>query len=111
MEFITGWTSTVSRTLQRLRSDERWLAADLAIRGFGGALLGLCAAVACWLYRSVHRAPAHPASALELILGLAVASCWVTGWAALGQGQGLFRLIEVPGRPVHFHPVDRGVTP
>jgi hypothetical protein len=90
--------------VQRLRSAERWRAADLAIRAAGGAVLALGAAAAWWLHRSVNRAPGHQASVAELAAGLVVVLCWACGWAAIGEGQGLFRLVTVPGRHIGLNP-------
>jgi len=84
--------------LHRLQSAERWFVGDLAIRGIGCLLLGLCAAAAWWLYRLVHQPPAHPASLAELAAGALTVVSWATGWAALGEGQGLFKRVTVPGR-------------
>lgn len=90
--------------VQRLQSAERWLAADLAIRGLGCVLLGLCALAAWWLYRMVQRPPAHPATLGELATGAGAVISWACGWALLGEGQGLFRLVAVPGRYARFSP-------
>lgn len=91
--------------LQRLR----WRAADIAIRGVGALLLGVCAVSVCWLYRSVHRPPTHTTSVLEFAAAALVVLCWASGWAAIAEGQGLFRLVEVPGRYAHLDSVNRGI--
>ncbi|MBY8828949.1 hypothetical protein [Hephaestia mangrovi] len=90
--------------VQRLQSAERWLAADLAIRGLGCVLLGLCALAAWWLYRMVQRPPAHPVTLGEFATGAGAVISWACGWALLGEGQGLFRLVVVPGRHARFKP-------
>ena len=33
---------------------------------------------------------------------------WECGWAALGEGQGLFRLVELAGRYAYLDPVHKG---
>ncbi|HEU4961538.1 MAG TPA: hypothetical protein VFT56_14175 [Sphingomonas sp.] len=79
---------------------------DLVIRALGCVLLGVCAITAWWLYRSVHRPPAHPADAGELTEGALAVLSWAGGWAALGEGQGLFQRIAVPAAaasPVPHH--------
>ena len=98
------------QALQRLRSGERWWAADIAIRGVGVLLLGACAASADWLYRTDHRPPTHASGALEVAEALLIVLCWALGWAAVGEGQGLFRLVELPGRYAHFDPNDKGIS-
>jgi hypothetical protein len=90
---------------QRLRRR----AADIAIRSVGALLLGLCAASACWLYRSVNRPPVHATSALEFAATALVVLCWALGWAAVGEGQALFRLVEAPGRCAHLDSIDKGI--
>jgi len=94
----------VHDVLRRLRSGERWLAADLAIRALGCAVLALGTAAGWWLYRAVNRPPSHPATLGEFAAGFLVVVCWSCGWGAIGEGQGLFRLVEVPGRHARFDP-------
>lgn len=84
--------------LERLQSAERWLAADLAIRGLGCALLALCALAAWALYRMVNRPLSHSATIGELAAGAAAVVSWACGWALVGEGKGLFRRVAVPGR-------------
>ena len=88
--------------LQRLQAPRRWPAADRAIRALGCAVLGCCALAAWTLYRAVHRPPAHPATIGELASGAASVICWALGWALVGEGQGLFRRVAVPGRHTRF---------
>jgi hypothetical protein len=94
--------------MQRLGSDQRRWRADIAIRGVGALLLGVAAASACWLYRLAHRFPVHAPGLLELGVAMLVVLGWGCGWAALGEGQGLFRPVELPGRHAHLEPVDKG---
>lgn len=91
-------------TTRDIHSVERWLAVDLAIRGIGCVLLGLCALAAWGLYRAVHRPPAHPATIGELAAGAGAVISWACGWALLGEGKGLFRQVAVPGRYARFTP-------
>ncbi|MGN6377284.1 MAG: hypothetical protein ACTHMG_17245 [Sphingomonas sp.] len=87
--------------LERLQSPEPWPAADLALRGAGGMLLALCA-VALWvLYRLVQRPPLHPATLAELAAAAGSVITWGCGWAALGEGKGLFRRVVAAGRHPH----------
>lgn len=50
----------------------------------------------------------HAPSLIELGVAMLVVAGWGCGWAALGEGQGLFRLVELPGRYAHLDPVDKG---
>ncbi|MET0309370.1 MAG: hypothetical protein ABW023_11735 [Sphingomonas sp.] len=86
--------------LRRLESDKPGWAAQIAVRSAGLALLGLCAAAAWWLHRSVNQPPHHGATLLEFIAGLLAVASGCVGWALFGEGPGLFRLIPVPGRTI-----------
>lgn len=86
--------------LRRLESDRPGWAAQIAVRSAGLALLGLSAAVAWWLHRSVNQAPSHGATLIELAAGLLAVASGCLGWALLGEGPGLFHLIPVPGRTI-----------
>jgi len=94
--------------VQRLDSGERSSRTDIAIRGVGALLLGIAAACGCWLYRLAHRLPPHAPGLLEFGVAILVVLGWGCGWAALGEGQGLFRLVELPGRYAHLEPVYKG---
>lgn len=95
--------------LRRLRSDDRWWAADIATRGIGTLLLGVCAASACWLYRSIHRPPAHAANVLEFAAAALAVLCWTSGWATVAEGQKLFRLVKATGHYTHLDSVNEGI--
>lgn len=86
--------------LRRLESDRPGWAVQIAVRSAGLALLGLCAATAWWLHRSVHQLPPHGATLLEYAAALLTVASGCLGWALLGEGPGLFRLIPVPGRTI-----------
>ncbi len=85
---------------RRLESNQPGWAAQIAVRSAGLALLGLCAAAAWWLHRSVSQLPAHSATFLEFAAAALAVSSGCLGWALLGEGPGLFRLIPVPGRTI-----------
>lgn len=87
-----------SRIMRRLESGERWWAAEIVLRSFGLALLGLCAAASWWLYRLVHQPPPHEARPLEMAVALVVVLGWSLGWSFLVVGPGLFKLVPVPSR-------------
>jgi hypothetical protein len=90
----------VAAILRRLESDRPGWAAQIAVRSAGLALLGLCAAAAWWLHRSVHQLPHHSGTILEFAAAALAVISGCLGWALLGEGPGLFRLIPVPGRSV-----------
>ncbi|MCM8730075.1 hypothetical protein ACFO8O_03700 [Hephaestia sp. GCM10023244] len=96
--------------LQRLRSGQRWLAADLAIRTLGCGLLGLCAAAVWWLYTAVQHAPSQPADLRDLAAAMLAVLCWAGGWVALAEGQKLFQLVEIPGRDGQIDPINKGIS-
>jgi hypothetical protein len=100
--------SNVHAAVQRLGSDQRRWRADIAIRGVGALLLGIAAACACWLHRLAHRLPVHTPGLLDFCVAMLVVLGWGCGWAALGEGQGLFRLVELPGRHAPLDLVDKG---
>jgi hypothetical protein len=87
----------MSAIMRRLESGERWWAAEAALRFFGLAMLALGAAAVIWLYGSVQQPPRHEASASELFASLVAVSGWCLGWPFLVVGQGLFKLVRVPG--------------
>ena len=97
----------MGRIMRRLETGERWWAAEIALRSFGLALLGLCAASALWLYRSAHQPPLHDARAFEYGAALVAFMSWSLGGALLVEGAGLFKLIPVPPRHRRFHPDQR----
>jgi hypothetical protein len=88
----------VAAILRRLESERPGWAAQIAVRSAGLALLGLCAAAAWWLHRSVHQLPPHSAGLLEFAAAALAVTSGCLGWALLGEGPGLFRLIPNPGR-------------
>lgn len=89
----------MGRMMQRLQSGERWLAAEIALRGFGLFMLALCALSTLCLYHAVHRPPVHhQPDAIEFALALGAATGWSIGWSFLVEGPGLFRLVDVPAR-------------
>lgn len=92
----------MGRIMRRLESGEHWWAAEIVLRAFGLGLLGLCAASALWLFRSVHQPPPHDARAAEYLAALVAFFGWSLGWAFLAEGPGLFKLIEVPARYQRF---------
>lgn len=94
----------MGRMMRRLESGERWWAAEIALRSFGLALLGLCAASVIWLYRLVHQPPPHDPRPLEFLAALIVFLSWSLGWSFLVEGPGLFKLIELPARHWRFTP-------
>jgi hypothetical protein len=88
----------VAAILRRLESDRPSWAVQIAVRSAGVALLGLCAAAAWWLHRSVSQLPHHGATFLEFAAAALAVASGCLGWALLGEGPGLFRLIPNPGR-------------
>lgn len=88
--------------LLRLGKGNRWWAAEIVLRAFGAALLGICAAASWWLRRSVAQPPAHAATLLEFALAVLIVASFGLGLAFLFEGPGLFRLIPVPGRHGQF---------
>lgn len=84
--------------MRRLEEGERSWPAEVALRAFGIALLGLCASAAWWVYRAVNQPPAHEISWQECLAAALAVLCWALGWAFLVEGPGLFRLIWVPTR-------------
>lgn len=88
--------------MRRLQSGERWWAAEAVLRALGLAALALCAGAGAWLYNSLHLAPQHQPSALELLAGALVVLGWCTGWPLLLLGQGLFKPVELPGWKVGY---------
>ena len=84
--------------MHRLESGERWWAAEIILRSFGMALLGLCAVASVLLYRSVHQPPPHEARPIEFLEALLMVLGWSLGWSFLVVGPGLFKLVPVPGR-------------
>jgi hypothetical protein len=73
----------------------------VVLRGFGLALLALCAAGVVWLYESVHLPPPHEASAKELLGGFVAVVCWCLGWSLFVAGPGLFKLVPDPRQRDH----------
>ena len=94
--------------VRRLENGERWWGAELALRAVGLALLALCAAAIVWLYGSVHQLPRHEAGAGELFAGLAAVLGWCLGSSLAVAGQGLFKLVTVPGRHGQIYHLSRG---
>lgn len=89
--------------LARLARGERWMAAELVLRGLGLALLGLCAWVALWLHRSVaHAQPGHAPTPLHLGAAAIVAASFGLGACLTCEGPMLFRHIPAPGRSGSF---------
>lgn len=84
--------------LSRLETSGRTWRGQIGLRGFGLAMLVLCAASARWLYGSAHQLPAHEATAFELLPGAIAFLAWALGWAFLVVGPGLFERIHVPAR-------------
>ena len=78
-------------------SGKRWWAAEVALRIFGLVLLALCTAAVVWLYGLVHQPPPHEADASELFAAFLAVFGWCLGWPFLLVGQGLFKLVRVPG--------------
>jgi len=83
--------------MRRLETDNPGWAAQIAVRSAGLVLLGLCAAVAWWLHRAVTQSP-HSLTLLEFLAAALTVTSGCLGWALLGEGPGLFRLIPNPGR-------------
>ena len=92
----------MGRIMRRLESGKRWWAAEIVLRSFGLALLGLCATAASWLYRSVHQPPPHGTHALEYGAALVTFLSWSGGCSFLFEGPGLFKLLPVPARYQRF---------
>lgn len=91
---------SASSLLRRLKRGERCWPAEIGLRGLGIALLGLCATLGAWLYRSLH-ATLTPAGALHYLGAMLAVACWSLGWALLAEGPGLFRLMPRPRRTIH----------
>jgi hypothetical protein len=87
-----------NKILRRLESGERWWAAEIILRAFGLAMLGLCVAVSVWLYGAVHQPPPHEAGPLEFLAALVSVTGWSLGWSFLAVGPGLFKLVPVRRR-------------
>jgi len=88
-----------SKIMRRLEGGERWWAAEIILRAFGLAMLGLCVAASVWLYGAVHQPPPpHEARPLEFLAALASVIGWSLGWSFLVVGPGLFKLVPVPRR-------------
>lgn len=84
--------------LSRLETSGRTWWGQIGLRGFGLAMLVLCAASARWLYGSVHQPPAHVATVLEFLSAEIAFLAWALGWAFVVVGPGLFERIYVPAR-------------
>jgi len=89
----------VAAILRRLESDHPGWAAQIAIRSAGLVLLGLCAAAAWWLHRAVAQT-SHGLTLLEFLAAALAVTSGCLGWALLGEGPGLFRMVPVPGRSI-----------
>jgi hypothetical protein len=84
--------------MRRLKSGERLWAAEFVVRSLGLLTLALCATAVWWTYRSIHSAPGHPATTLEIAGATTAIVGWGLGWALLSEGPGLFQSIEMPVR-------------
>ena len=84
----------------RLRSDERWWAAEVAFRLVACILLGLAVLCGGQLERSVKALPAHEATYAEFALSGFTVFAGALGLACLIEGPRLFRLVPVPPRPL-----------
>jgi len=82
--------------IRRLRSGERWWAAEVAFRAGAVVFLGLAALCLIQLERSVDRPPAHEASLAEFAMSGAGVVLFSAGIACLIEGPGLFRLVPYP---------------
>jgi hypothetical protein len=92
----------MGKIMARLETGDRWWAAEIVLRAIGLALLGLCALSAIWLHAAVQRPSSELSLALETAEAAGTFLCWSMGGALLTVGQGLFRLIDVPGRAARF---------
>lgn len=91
------------RIMRRLEGGERWWAAEILLRTFGLAMLGLCVVSVLWLHGSLNMQPRHGPAALEYAAALAAFLGWSLGWVFLLEGPGLFKLIPVPPRRRRFN--------
>ncbi|MDE8653443.1 hypothetical protein [Novosphingobium album (ex Liu et al. 2023)] len=91
--------SALAARIARLRAGERWLPAEIAMRGLGLLLL-----FACWhmalLARHMALTPApHPATPADLAACAAVLVLLTGGITLTMEGPGLLRDVPLPG---HF---------
>ena len=89
--------------IRRMERGERCWPAEIVLRSFGLALLGLCAAAALWLFRLVHQPPPHSARPVEFLAAALAFFGWSLGCAFLAEGPGLFKLVPVPARYRRFN--------
>lgn len=86
----------MNAVMRRIQAKERWWAAEFVCRGFGLALLALCACAAIWLYRSANQPPAHELGPADYVAALVTFQSWSLGWPFLIEGPGLFKLVTLP---------------
>ena len=90
----------MQRAIRRLRSGERWWAAEAVVRAAGVLLLVLAMFFGRSLEASVLALPAHQTTGLEFGLSCAGVVTGSAGLAGLIEGPGLFRLVPRPRRPL-----------
>lgn len=107
MPLSTTWPSPsaagakrVRTSLRRLEAGERCWGAECLLRGFGAALLGLCATAFWWLHRAL--AGAQGPGALDIAVAVLGVAALGLGLAFAFEGPALFRLLPVPGRYFDF---------
>ncbi|MBO9670717.1 MAG: hypothetical protein J7485_09390 [Sphingobium sp.] len=84
--------------IRRMERGKRSWPAEIVLRSFGLAMLGMCAASALWVFRLVHQPPPHEARPIECLAALLAVIGWSLGWAFFAVGPGLFKLVPVPQR-------------
>lgn len=82
--------------MRRLRSGERWWAAEFAFRLLALASFGLAVFCLVQLERSVDRPPAHEAGLAEFAMSGVGVVLFSAGIACLIEGPGLFREVPYP---------------
>lgn len=86
----------MSRHLERLRSGERWWAAEFVLRSLGLVLLRGCYKLALLAHRMTTTPPPHQATLGELAICAATFLALTGGLALTFFGAGLFQDVPIP---------------
>ena len=92
----------MGQIMRRLRSGEKWPAAELALRSLGLALLALFVGISLLLYHLAHNAPPHEPYVRDYVIACVAFLSWSNGCALLTIGPGLFARVRLPERQARY---------
>lgn len=92
----------MGQIMRRLKTREKWPAAQVALRSLGLALLALCGGITLLLYHLAHEAPPHEPYARDFAVAIIAFLSGSNGSALLIIGPGLFAPVDVPGRQPRY---------